>query len=241
VHCGVQHHSAAVREPRGCLTRRCSCRSAVVDAGQTGLSSSMYASQLNASVIRTQRVTDRRQGVRTVNLPRSALATVTFALLLCRAVSASCPLPQPERNLQEADLVFIGKVQAVQPTGERVAWPRHDWCFDLVLRATLEIEEVLKGHSRGTTIIYTAEHSKGCATSVPPADLAKGRRYIVFAALVDGRLQAQACITRTADGREDEIEELRSLARDSMRSRSEKKPDNDGLEQTKRVDGWALQ
>jgi predicted RNA binding protein YcfA (HicA-like mRNA interferase family) len=33
---------------RGCTTRRCSCRSAVMEDGQGGLSSSMCASQLNA-------------------------------------------------------------------------------------------------------------------------------------------------------------------------------------------------
>ncbi|HET7697609.1 MAG TPA: carboxypeptidase regulatory-like domain-containing protein [Vicinamibacterales bacterium] len=132
-----------------------------------------------------------------------ALATAAASLALPAAASAcSCAMPgDPCAAIENADVVFIGRVVDLQPGSRDPANPRHPM-------ARFAVAEVLHGSITGPVVLPSG-NGGNCLAS-----FAAGRDYLVYARIVGGSLEASLC-SRTSElaGRQHEVDVLRERRR----------------------------
>lgn len=114
-----------------------------------------------------------------------SLASVARSLPACTCA----PAGPPQQELERADAVFSGRVEAIGPA----PMPHDDPKWPSRLEVTLRLLAVWKGIPDGERVtVYTASQSAACGFGFE-----KGKRYMVYAYDAGGELTATLC-SRTA-------------------------------------------
>ncbi|MGH2472584.1 MAG: hypothetical protein ACRDG6_09310 [Candidatus Limnocylindria bacterium] len=115
----------------------------------------------------------------------AALAAISAALAYAPSTAFACscvPFTKPE-SARQATLVFTGTVTRVDVHSGPLVFSTMD-----PVEVAFEVETVYKGSPAKTTTVFTAAGDSSCGY-----EFVSGRRYTVFAWLLEGKLHAGLC------------------------------------------------